>query len=399
MKTLETERLILRAWKLEDAADVFAYASGSRVGPMAGWKPHETLAETKELLRNFIEQDDTWAVEYKESRKVIGSVGLHSREREGIAFDRELGYVLSEDYWGRGIMPEAVSAVIRFAFEELGINTLLASHFSFNRQSERVIRKSGFRYLKHAAESWRRYDGAVLDEELYLLERADYPFEIGRWMECFIKEMMAGFSDRVAFIGLQGSRARGEANEDSDIDAVLILERRSPEDLKTYREALRKLPWNAKACGFFSDLETLLCWDRADLFQLYYDTTPYFGSLELLRPLIGSADILRAVRIGACNLCHACTHNALYGGSRTALAGLYKAAVFVLQAERFYETGVYLRRRSELLPALSGRSAEILRIAELLRENADLSEAAFERYSALLQEWAGELIRKYAEIV
>ena len=62
MKTLETERLILRAWRLEDAADVFAYASGSRVGPMAGWKPHETLAETKELLRNFIEQDDTWAV-------------------------------------------------------------------------------------------------------------------------------------------------------------------------------------------------------------------------------------------------------------------------------------------------------------------------------------------------
>ena len=359
MKTLETERLILRAWKLEDAADVFAYASGSRVGPMAGWKPHETLAETKELLRNFIEQDDTWAVEYKESRKVIGSVGLHSREREGIAFDRELGYVLSEDYWGRGIIPEAVSAVICFAFEELGVNTLLASHFSFNRQSERVIRKSGFRYLKHAAKSWRRWDGAELDEELYLLERADYPFEIGRWMECFIKEMMASFSDRVAFIGLQGSRARGEANEDSDIDAVLILERRSPEDLKTYREALRRLPWNAKACGFFSDLETLLCWDRADLFQLYYDTTPYFGSLELLRPLIGSADILRAVRIGACNLCHACTHNALYGGSRTALAGLYKAAVFVLQAERFYETGVYLRRRSELLAALSGRSAEI----------------------------------------
>ena len=268
MKTLETERLILRAWKLEDAADVFAYASGSRVGPMAGWKPHETLAETKELLRNFIEQDDTWAVEYKESRKVIGSVGLHSREREGIAFDRELGYVLSEDYWGRGIIPEAVSAVICFAFEELGVNTLLASHFSFNRQSERVIRKSGFRYLKHAAKSWRRWDGAELDEELYLLERADYPFEIGRWMECFIKEMMASFSDRVAFIGLQGSRARGEANEDSDIDAVLILERRSPEDLKTYREALRRLPWNAKACGFFAALETLLCWERADLLHL-----------------------------------------------------------------------------------------------------------------------------------
>ena len=120
MKTLETERLILRAWKLEDAADVFAYASGSRVGRNAGWKPHETLAETKEILRKFIEQDDTWAVEYKESRKVIGSVGLHCREREGIAFDRELGYVLSEDYWGRGIIPEAVSAVIRFAFEELG---------------------------------------------------------------------------------------------------------------------------------------------------------------------------------------------------------------------------------------------------------------------------------------
>lgn len=107
----------------------FCLASGSRVGPMAGWKPHETLAETKELLRNFIEQDDTWAVEYKESRKVIGSVGSiagagRNRVRPGARLR------LSEDYWGRGIAGGRVRRN-RFAFEELGINTLLASHFSF----------------------------------------------------------------------------------------------------------------------------------------------------------------------------------------------------------------------------------------------------------------------------
>ncbi|MBO5070350.1 MAG: GNAT family N-acetyltransferase [Roseburia sp.] len=174
MKPLETERLILRPWRMEDAEDLFAYASTPKVGPMAGWKPHENLEETKQILKMFLEDDDTWALELKENHKVIGSLGLHRSNKADLSYDLELGYVLSEEYWGRGLMPEAGKRAIQYAFEEFGIDTLLVAHFDFNEQSKRVIEKLGFRYVTHLAESWERYDGVKLDEEVYRMTREEH---------------------------------------------------------------------------------------------------------------------------------------------------------------------------------------------------------------------------------
>ena len=115
MKTLETKRTILRNWKQEDAADIYAYASNPKVGPMAGWKPHETLEESKEILSLFIKEKETLAIELKSTHKVIGSVGLHHRTYAEFGEIVELGYVLSETHWGQGIMPEVVQAVLSYA--------------------------------------------------------------------------------------------------------------------------------------------------------------------------------------------------------------------------------------------------------------------------------------------
>lgn len=61
MKQLETKRLILRSWRMEDAEDMYAYASTAKVGPMAGWKPHESIGETRQILRDmFVGADDVW---------------------------------------------------------------------------------------------------------------------------------------------------------------------------------------------------------------------------------------------------------------------------------------------------------------------------------------------------
>ena len=176
MKTLETERLILRQWRDGDAADVYAYASGDKVGPMAGWKPHESLSETERLLALFWEQDETWALELKETGQVIGSLGLHKSKKAGVpvAYDRELGYVLSEPFWGKGLMPEAAGRALSFAFEELSAQTIIVSHFPFNLRSRRVIEKLGFRPLIRLENSWLRYDGLRLDEQVYRLTRAEY---------------------------------------------------------------------------------------------------------------------------------------------------------------------------------------------------------------------------------
>ncbi len=172
--TIATERTILRQFTEDDADDMYAYARTPKVGPMAGWKPHESVAESRNIIKMFIEEDEVWAIVLKETGRVIGSVGLHKRGRRGLNFDYELGYVLSEDYWGRGIIPEVCLAVLNYAFTEGGAETILCSHFPFNTQSKRVIEKLGFTYVKRAENSWRRFDGVTLDEEIYQLEKPDF---------------------------------------------------------------------------------------------------------------------------------------------------------------------------------------------------------------------------------
>lgn len=164
MRTLETKRLILHAWRLEDAEAMFSYARGEKVGPRAGWKPHENVAESESIIRMFIEEDETWALALREEGRPIGSVGLHKTREENV---RELGYVLSEKYWGRGIMPEAAEAVLRFAFEELGLSKVTVGHFPFNMQSKRVIEKLGFSYTGYFEKAFERFDGVKMDECRY----------------------------------------------------------------------------------------------------------------------------------------------------------------------------------------------------------------------------------------
>ena len=149
MKTLETDRLILRLWQEDDADDMFEYARDARVGPSAGWPAHESIETSKMIIKGFIEAGDVYGIVLKSENKVIGSLGLHERYPDDTLKDlkqREIGYVLSPKYWGRGIVPEAVKAVIKHGFEELNLDLIWCGHFSFNEQSKRVVHKCGFNY-------------------------------------------------------------------------------------------------------------------------------------------------------------------------------------------------------------------------------------------------------------
>lgn len=74
---IETPRLLLRSWQESDLNDLFAYASVDGVGEMAGWKHHESITETKNILHSFISDKNVFALELKATKKVIGSLGLH----------------------------------------------------------------------------------------------------------------------------------------------------------------------------------------------------------------------------------------------------------------------------------------------------------------------------------
>lgn len=165
---METERLILRPWREADLEDFYEYASVDGVGQMAGWEPHKSREESRTILSMFIAHKKVFALELKENGKVIGSIGVEDRDEDLAGAGRELGYVLSKSYWGRGLMPEAVAEVIRWCFEELHYDFLLCGHYSYNLQSKRVIEKSGFRFLKSYAQTNRI--GAEVTTMMYIQE-------------------------------------------------------------------------------------------------------------------------------------------------------------------------------------------------------------------------------------
>ena len=172
---LTTARMTLRPWRQSDLEDFFEYASVEGVGQMAGWLPHKDIGETQKILDSFIEKKRTFALDYQ--GKVIGSLGVeYYSETESPELDsmrtRALGFVLSKDYWGRGLMPEAVNEVIRWLFEERKLDAILCAHFDWNTQSARVQQKCGFHFLKESVYKTRY--GTVEKDILNVLYREEW---------------------------------------------------------------------------------------------------------------------------------------------------------------------------------------------------------------------------------
>ncbi len=175
MKTLYTERLILRDWMMNDAEDLYEYARSPVVGPAAGWQPHASFQVSLEYLEHTIESGDTYAIVYKENNKVIGSLGLHKdRLRCQSVASRTIGYVLGEEYWGKGLMTEAVREVMRYAFTELGMQILSVQHFPENERSRRVIKKCGFVYEGTIRMDALRADGSACNACTYSITAVEW---------------------------------------------------------------------------------------------------------------------------------------------------------------------------------------------------------------------------------
>lgn len=186
--------------------------------------------------------------------------------------------------------------------------------------------------------------------------------DIENWISVITGKLKEKFAERLLFVGLQGSYNRGEATPQSDIDLIVILDKVSFEDLKTYRKIIDEMPDNDKACGFISGKEEIQKWSKSDLFQFFYDTKSIIGKLDDIIASPSIEDIKTSIKTNCENIYHMASHSFLHSNNYADdLQSLYKMTFFVLQAKYFISTGKYIPTKKELEPFLDDKDKEILK--------------------------------------
>lgn len=213
------------------------------------------------------------------------------------------------------------------------------------------------------------------------------------WAEEATGKLKTGFGERLRFVGIQGSRARGEAREDSDIDLVVLLDHVDAGDLVRYRAIVQSMPRSELACGFVGSERVLAAWPRHELFQFYHDTHAIFGALPDVSPFT-EADALEAARIGASGIYHATCYACVFDGDAAGgiLESLFKGAFFTLQALQFARTGAYLRTKAELAAQLEGDEARILEVGRDWQAHRPKDDVERRELVDLLLRWSEGVI-------
>lgn len=146
---LETGRLILRRWEEADAEELYQYAKDPAVGPIAGWPPHTSVENSREIIRDVLTAPETYAVVLKETGKPVGSIGIMFGKNGNAPMgeqEAEIGYWIGVPYWGQGLITEAVRELLRRCFEDLNCTAVWCGYYDGNLKSKRVQEKCGFRY-------------------------------------------------------------------------------------------------------------------------------------------------------------------------------------------------------------------------------------------------------------
>ena len=174
---LTTERLILRPWEDTDAESLYEYAKDERIGPVAGWPVHTSVKNSLEIIRTVLAAPETYAVCLKEDNRAIGSIGLMVGQQSNIGLpdtEAEIGYWIGVPFWGQGLIPEGVREIIRYAFEDLQMETLWCGYFEGNDKSRRVQEKCGFTYHHTNKDVLWKMMGDIRTEHISRLTKEDW---------------------------------------------------------------------------------------------------------------------------------------------------------------------------------------------------------------------------------
>ncbi len=174
---IETRRLILRPWRDDDAAKLYLYASHPDIGPVAGWPQHTSVENSLEVIRTIFSAPETYAVVPTSVGHPVGCCGimfhngLHTTSMQ--PREAEIGYWIGKPYWGQGLIPEAVKALLARCFDELGLSAVWCGYYDGNAKSKRVCEKCGFTY-HHTNRNILSPLGDIRTEHFHLMTAEAY---------------------------------------------------------------------------------------------------------------------------------------------------------------------------------------------------------------------------------
>ena len=176
-KTIETMRLILRKFQLEDAEDMFYHwASDPEVCKFLLWGPHKDVETSRRRIQQWVsnyERNNTyvWAIVLKGKNIAIGSISVEISNDSSLSC--EVGYCIGKAYWSQGIMTEALRAMLHYLFYEIGYQRIQAKHDVLNVASGKVMQKAGMHFVKFEYHVGMRRDGSYYDCAVYAKNISD----------------------------------------------------------------------------------------------------------------------------------------------------------------------------------------------------------------------------------
>lgn len=173
---LESDRLLFRAYKKEDASNVLSIRSHPKVSKYLDSKILVTVEDSEKrihtILQDFKDKKGiTWAIIDKKTNKLIGDFGVWRIDKQN--FRGEIGYILNPDYWGKGFMKESMTTLINFAFKTINLHSLEANVNPKNANSKNLLLKFNFKLEAYFRENYY-FNGTFLDSEIYCLLKSDF---------------------------------------------------------------------------------------------------------------------------------------------------------------------------------------------------------------------------------
>ncbi len=170
---MKTERLVVRSFRFEDNLDLFEMCCDVQTAKAAGWKPHNTLEDSKSVVSTHIYEDDTFAIVLKDTNKVIGTISLYPGKKDDLKV-AELGFCLNKKFRKQGYMLEAAKLMLDIAFRAHRVDLLTTCHDVNNVDCKKLINKLPFKSEGVIEKHRKLYDGTVVDCEVYTIKTEDY---------------------------------------------------------------------------------------------------------------------------------------------------------------------------------------------------------------------------------